>query len=102
MQNIFKNYPTLAISDLRKDAMRVLAAGMEVLDIEKIIKQSVSIHNQSLRIMHRRFDLDKYKRILVIGIGKCAFKAAAALEKILGPRIVKGIVLDVAGKNLKK
>ena len=48
-----------------------------------------------------KYDLDEFSRLFVVGIGKPCVEAASQLEKILGPRISQGIVIDVEKKPLK-
>lgn len=98
-----KNFAQLATSPLRKDALEIIEAGLAAIDTNKIIKQSVKLHNNKLlQIKDTWLDLTKYRRVYFVGIGKAAFTAAKAVEEILGEYITDGIVLDVQGGPLKK
>ena len=78
-----------------------MEAGYAALDTRAIMKKTVRITDGTLRVNEQAFDLARFKRLIVIGIGKCAFDAADALEEILGDRITKGVILDVKGGILK-
>ena len=108
-----KNFQKLAVSDLRKKALKIAEAGLEAIDTQKVIKdrvklqknfypvrgregsQRVSTSNGALVIDQKTFSLKNTKNIYVVAIGKCAGEAALALEKVLGHKIKAGIALDV-------
>src|SRR3989344_9642597 len=96
-----KNFQQLARTPLRKTALEIMEAGYAALDTRAIMKKTVRITDGTLRVNEQAFDLARFKRLIVIGIGKCAFDAADALEEILGERIPKGVILDVKGGILK-
>lgn len=98
-----KNFQELATSDLRKTVLEIAEAGLEAIDTEKIIKESVRLENDKLFIKDKIFSLNKIGRIFVVGVGKCSLEAAAVLEDILDERVFDGIVIDVCGdKKLNK
>ncbi|OGY25533.1 MAG: hypothetical protein A2Z11_03855 [Candidatus Woykebacteria bacterium RBG_16_43_9] len=100
---IIKNFAQLATSPLRRDALQIIEVGLHAIDTEKVIKTTVKFHkNKFLAIKDTWLDLDKYRRIYFVGIGKAAFAAAKALETTLGNRITDGLVLDIQGGRLKK
>lgn len=89
-----KNFDQIATSDNRKLALSIIQAGLDAIDTEKAIASSVTLDGRRLKIKDQIFDLDKFKKVVIIGFGKVACRAAAALEKILGDRITDGIVID--------
>ncbi|OGY24094.1 MAG: hypothetical protein A2172_00940 [Candidatus Woykebacteria bacterium RBG_13_40_15] len=99
---IIKNFDQLSINSLRNHALQITEAGFEAIDTETVIKESVKLTNGTLQIKDRQFDLKKFEHIYLIGVGKVAFAAGKALEKMLGNYITDGIVLDVQGGKLKK
>jgi len=92
---IIKNYEQLAISDLRKDALSIVDAGLDAINTPAVIRKMVSVENQKLLIDGNAFDRINNQRVYVVGVGKCALDACTELEKILGDSIVAGIVVDV-------
>lgn len=94
------NEKTLATTKLRRDALKIVRAGLEAVETKMMVGRVVHRQGERLTIGKRVYRLDRYRRIFVIGIGKAAFDAAQALESILGSRITDGVVLDVKGGRL--
>lgn len=100
--HLLKNYSSIATTDLRRDALSILEAGMRAIETRTAVHRVVSLKKDVLQIAGKSFRLKSYRRIFVIGIGKAALEAATALEDILGTRITEGIVLDVKQGKLKR
>ena len=101
-KHLIKNFSTLATTKLRRDALTIVEAGLQAIETQHAVGQSVSLKKNVLKIGDHTFALKSYRRIFVIGIGKASLEAAKALEKILGDRITDGIVLDVKKGKLKR
>lgn len=91
----------LSQTTLRKDALSILEAGMDVIQTRDVLAKKVRLEGELLKVGRRSYDLKKYHRIFVVGIGKVSLTAAAALEDVLGDRIADGVVLDVKKGRLK-
>jgi glycerate-2-kinase len=89
------------ISKLRKDAIKIFNAGLYEVRAKNVIKECVKINNNKLIIKNKAFDLNKFKRIFVIGAGKATAQMALALEKILRHRIFKGFIIVKHGHSEK-
>jgi glycerate-2-kinase len=90
-----KNFDELAITPNRKIALEIMEAGLDAINTEKVINSFVSVVGNILFVKGKPFNLTKYKKIKVVGFGKSSPDAALALEKILGPRIEKGVVVGL-------
>ena len=90
------NFEQLASSENRRIALSIIEAGLDAIDTEKVITASMSLDGSRLKIKNKFFDLANFKKIIVIGFGKAASKAATALEKILKEKISDGIVISTA------
>jgi len=98
-----KNLSKLASTNPRRAALEILEAGLEAIDSEKIIKESLRLEKDTLFIKGEEFSLSEINRLVVVGIGKCSSDAAFAVEQVLGDRITEGMVVDVSSsKSLKK
>ena len=97
-----KNFEKLAITGLRTAALTIAEAGLQAIDTEAIIRNSVSYSTGNLKILDKVFPITSEGKFIIIGIGKCALDAAHALEDILGERITDGIVIDIHKGTLKK
>lgn len=100
--HLIRSFSTIASTPLRQDALEILEAGLRAIETKTAVRASVSLAKNVLRVGRLRYPLDRYRRVFVVGIGKAAFEAGAALEEILGDRITDGIVLDVKGGKLKR
>jgi hydroxypyruvate reductase len=67
---------------LRKHALAIFKAALVAANPTAAVAQALT----------RRRDLDRYRRILVVGAGKASGTMAAAAEKVLGKRISAGCV----------
>ena len=102
MPRIIKNASQLAVTPQRKTALAILEAGYRAIQIKKILKTTVLKEGGVLKIKGKTYDLSQYRRIAVIGIGKCSLEAGEYLEKLLGDKLSGGIILDTRRANLKK
>lgn len=96
------NFKELAVNELREKALKIAEAGLDAIDTKSALAQHIRLSGNSLLIKKEIINLDKIRRIRVIGFGKCAIDAAETLEKLLGHRLNGGIVLDVRPAKLKK
>ncbi len=76
----------------RKFALMGLEAALEAADPKDVIKSKVALRGNLLRIDGSSFDLEKFKKVLVIGGGKASGSMAEALEEVLGDRITNGTI----------
>lgn len=90
-----KNFNELAVTDLRRGALKIIESGLDAIDTEKVVLSSVKLTGDILTIKDSKFDLKNFKRIKVIGFGKAACRAALALEAVLGSRINDGAVVGL-------
>ncbi len=102
---IITNFKNLAKTPLRKKALQIVEAGYEAIDIEKAVKNKIKLNGNKLFIsnamMHHSINLNNYKNVFVIGIGKGSALASAALAKILGSKLNKGIAVDTEKPKLE-
>ena len=99
---LIKNFSDLVGNPSREIALKIAEAGLSAINTGRVVEKSVHLKNNTLIIKGNKFNLKNFKRIFVVGAGKCAAEAAAALERILGDRITDGIVLSLSEKKLKK
>ena len=76
----------------REDMMTVLAAALKAVDPAQAVRNCVRREGTRLEVGDRTYDLDSYRRILVVGAGKASGPMAQALEEILGDRLEGGVV----------
>lgn len=76
----------------REDMMTVLAAALKAVDPAQAVRNCVRREGARLVVGDSAYDLDSYRRILVVGAGKASGPMAQALEEILGDRLEGGVV----------
>ncbi len=72
--------------------MAVLAAALKAVDPAQAVRNCVRRQDSRLEVGDNAYDLDSFKRILVVGAGKASGPMAQALEEILGDRLEGGVV----------
>ena len=77
---------------LRRDALAIFKAALKAADPAEAIGRHVSLSGASLQVGRKRYDLGRYRRIVVIGAGKASARMAETLEKLLGRRISLGLI----------
>jgi hydroxypyruvate reductase len=67
-----KNFEELAKTPARGVALQVAEAGLQAIDTERIIRETVSLSGETLTIGGERIPLRGVSKIIVAGVGKCA------------------------------
>ncbi|MFT4891116.1 MAG: glycerate 2-kinase [Halobacteriales archaeon] len=78
-----ENRDPLAGSIARELGLDCVAAGIEAVLPDRVIRESVSVAEGELRIADETYDLDAQDEILIVGGGKPAARMASALESVL-------------------
>jgi len=76
----------------RRQIVQVLQAALDAVDPAAAVRRHVQRCDARLQVGGRVYDLDRYRRVLVVGAGKAGAPMAQATEEILGDRIVAGQV----------
>ncbi len=79
-----------AHSALRRHALRIFGAALRAADPRQAIRRHLSLKSGTLILGARRFPLDRFDRIFVLGAGKASAPMAQQVESILGKRITAG------------
>ncbi len=83
-------------TDPLRDAESIFRSGLDRVDPLKMMERVLSLHGDTLRVTTESqsfsYDLTQYRRILVLGAGKASARMALGLERLLGKRIVDGVV----------
>ena len=89
---LIENGETRAESAGRRLALEAVEAALTAVEPGRLIASKVRLAGGQLVVGSERFDLTKFRRILVIGGGKAGGPMAKALELVLGSRITAGLV----------
>ncbi|MDR4505586.1 MAG: glycerate kinase [Candidatus Scalindua sp.] len=88
------------ILTLRKHAEEIFRHVLCTLDPEQLVKKRLFMHDSTLSVGQKEYNLDEYEHIYVIGGGKACAPMAKAIEDILGDRLDGGIVIVKYGHGL--
>lgn len=101
---IIKNYNQLAVTESRKQILRILEAGLESVKTENLFKEKFFYDNKTdnLFINQQKYDLSRYQKVVVIGFGKVSAVAAECIEQQMLSRISGGLVIDLSEAKTKK
>ena len=90
---MIRNRAELARTPAHEVAFDCVAAGIQAAHPRTVVEEHVSLAGEDLQLGDRHVDLSSVDRVLVLGGGKAAGTAAAALESVLGNRIADGVVV---------
>lgn len=92
--------PQRSLRRLGTEARRIFAAALEAADPETAVRRHLRVEGAALFLGDRRYDLDRCRRLVVVGAGKAAAPMARALETLLGDRIDEGLIVVKDGHGL--
>lgn len=78
---------------LKDNARQILSSALEAANPQKAVTRSLHLEGNSLKLADKSYNLDDYKKILVSGVGNYSVHMSQAVEKILGERLHRGMVL---------
>jgi hydroxypyruvate reductase len=80
---------TKMTDQLRTDALAIWHAGLAAVDSQRLVSQAMCVEEGALVIDDELLPLDSIRRIVVVGAGKAGSGMAAAVEEVLGPRLLE-------------
>ncbi len=84
----------------REALERILRAGLDAVNPEKAVRRHVQRKGEELSVGDRSYDLDRFRRILLVGAGKGTAPMAKALEDILGEHLSEGWIIVKYGYGM--
>ncbi len=93
--------PTAPTAKLREDALRIFQAALAAVDPEEAVKRHLRrLRGGRLALDGDIWELDRFRRISVVGAGKATAPMAKAVEDLLGERIEGGTIVVKDGHGL--
>ncbi len=74
---------------LRRDALQIWQAAVDAVGSERLVREALRVEGSTLLIGDQQLRLDAIRRIGVVGAGKAGAGMAAAVEEVLGPRLME-------------
>jgi hydroxypyruvate reductase len=78
--------------ELRRSARRILDVAIAAGDASHLTREALHREGRRLHVGDRVFDLDRLRRVIVVGAGKASGAMAAAVEAVLGDVPLEGLV----------
>jgi len=77
----------------RQSILSILQVALAAVDPFAAVQHNIHCDGHILRVGARVYDLDRYRRIFVVGAGKAGAPMTQAVEAVLGDRIDGGLVV---------
>ena len=77
----------------RAVAARVMDAALRAVEPAEAVRRALRLDGDRLLVGDRRYELNRYRRVLVVGAGKAGAPMARAVEELLGERVGAGVVV---------
>lgn len=92
------------MTNLESTARKIFQAAVASVDPYEAVQKQLVLEDHILSVGEisqegRRYDLNRFKRIIVAGAGKAAAAMAEACEKMLGEKISEGLIVTKYGHS---
>ncbi len=87
-------------SPIRPLLKKLISRGLAAVDAYAAVGRAISRDGAELIIGRRRYDLNRYERVVVVGAGKATASMARAVEQRLGSWVHSGFVVVKHGHGL--
>jgi glycerate 2-kinase len=87
--------------DLKETAKRVFLGTLNAIEPEAVINRKLRIDGETLSFGSDQIALDQFKEIVLIGMGKASLKMGSAVERLLGHRVKRGILVTNRRSSVK-
>ncbi|MGQ9851290.1 MAG: glycerate kinase type-2 family protein [Aggregatilineaceae bacterium] len=84
--------PTIGTGSLHAQALDVLDAALTAANPAQAIRRTLRRDGDTLLVADRPYDLQQFRRVLVVGAGKATAPMARAVEELLADRLTAGTV----------
>ena len=89
------------MNDFNLTAKKIIKKALDAVEPYKLVLNNLWIQDNILFIQDKKFNLDKFDKIHVIGCGKAATYLYKGLKKIVGHRISSGIIVSIKEHSFK-
>ena len=86
---------------LRKHARAIFDAALKAADPIQAVRRHVRVEAGALIAGRKRYRLDRFERVWILGAGKASATMAQACESVLGKRVAGGLVVTKYGHGAR-
>ncbi|MFB6361546.1 MAG: glycerate kinase [Halobacteriales archaeon] len=90
---MIRDADALVDTPVKATAIACIEAGIQAAHPRNVVQQAIRVEGDRLVVAETEYDLAGIERVVVLGGGKAAGTAAAALESVLGERLESGAVV---------
>jgi glycerate 2-kinase len=80
------------VGERRRQIVQIMDAALDAVDPAQAVAAHLRREGNMLWVGERAYDLDAFRRVIVVGAGKAGAPMAQAVEAVLGDRITAGTV----------
>jgi len=99
---LIRNFDQLATSPERKTVLQIVEAGLSSIQPENVMQKNFSLDGNTLKIIHKTYDLSAFDHIYLIGFGKGSAGIAKIIESALEDKLTEGYVIDASEAIFQK
>lgn len=92
---LINNFNSLAKNETRQVCLKILETGLASIQPQKIIQENISLKEDTLKIQSQKINLQKFKRVHLLGFGKGSAALSRNIEEVLEKYLTKGFVIDL-------
>lgn len=81
------------MTDLKEAAKHIFLEALRAIEPESVIADKLRLDGQTLRVGSEQFLLDGFTEVVLIGMGKASLRMGCAIERLLGQRVKRGILV---------
>ena len=81
------------MTDLKEAAKHIFLEALRAIEPESLILNKLRLDGETLRVGSEQFLLDGFTEVVLIGMGKASLRMGCAVEKLLGQRVKRGILV---------
>lgn len=89
------------MSDLTNILKQLFLETLREIEPASVITRSVSVDHDRLIVGDKQISLEGHSDVVVIGLGKASLKMGASIERILGERLRRGILVTDRGAPIE-
>ena len=79
----------------------IFKKGIEHSSAYKLMCENIDFKNQNIKVQHSEFNIEQYKRIWVIGVGRSSAHMAKRVEELLKDKLTGGVVITTENSHEK-
>ncbi|HSO76396.1 MAG TPA: DUF4147 domain-containing protein, partial [Blastocatellia bacterium] len=81
------------MKDLKEEATAIFLETLKSIQLDSLIRNRLRLEGDRLLVDGHLLDLNDYREVVLIGLGKASASIGAALEAVLGDRLTRGVLV---------